>query len=83
MKSMYKVNAIYNFCFCGKIMEELPANICIYFVDRSFKECDGRISLAYERLSIIPKSIAEQFSQSTHTLDLSHNNIKWVLFFFF
>lgn len=39
------------------------------------KEEDGRISLAYERLSGIPKSIADKFALRTHTLDLSYNTI--------
>lgn len=38
---------------------------------------EGRISLAYERLSRIPRPLADHFAQNTHTLDLSHNNIKW------
>lgn len=39
---------------------------------------EGRISLAYERLSRIPRPLADHFAQNTHTLDLSHNNIKYV-----
>lgn len=41
-------------------------------------EAEGRISLAYERLTQIPRPIAENFAINTHTLDLSHNNIKFV-----
>lgn len=37
---------------------------------------DGRVSLAYERLAHIPRPFADTFAQTTHTLDLSHNNLK-------
>lgn len=40
------------------------------------ESADGRVSLAYERLSHIPRPFAETFAHSTHTLDLSHNNLK-------
>ncbi|XP_058829517.1 leucine-rich melanocyte differentiation-associated protein-like isoform X1 [Topomyia yanbarensis] len=35
-----------------------------------------RLSLAYEKLSQIPRKIAEKFSRTTTILDLSYNNIK-------
>lgn len=41
--------------------------------DRDYFE--GRISLAYEKLTMIPKSIADTFASCTKILDLSHNNI--------
>lgn len=37
---------------------------------------DGRVSLAYERLAHIPRPFADTFAPTTHTLDLSHNNLK-------
>ncbi|XP_037026029.1 leucine-rich melanocyte differentiation-associated protein-like isoform X2 [Bradysia coprophila] len=37
---------------------------------------DGRISLAYEQLTKIPRPIADKFASSTHILDLSFNSIK-------
>lgn len=40
---------------------------------------NGRIGLAYEKLTGIPKPIAERFSARTTILDLSYNNIQWVL----
>lgn len=42
-------------------------------------DCDQngeRLSLAYERLSQIPRKIAEKFSRTTTILDLSYNEIK-------
>lgn len=36
----------------------------------------GRITLAYENLSHIPKKIADKFADHTRILDLSHNNFK-------
>lgn len=44
--------------------------------DILYKDDDGRISLAYERLPGIPKKVADKFASKTHTLDLSYNNIK-------
>lgn len=35
-----------------------------------------RLSLAYEKLSQIPRKIAEKFSRTTTILDLSYNNLK-------
>lgn len=46
------------------------------FSDMLYKEENGRISLAYEKLPGIPKKVAEKFANTVHTLDLSHNNIK-------
>ncbi|XP_031620200.1 leucine-rich melanocyte differentiation-associated protein-like [Contarinia nasturtii] len=46
----------------------------------TYKEDDGRISLAYEHLPAIPRKIADKFALRTHTLDLSHNNIKDLMF---
>lgn len=46
------------------------------FSEFSIKEEDGRISLAYERLSGIPKHIADKFALRTDILDLSYNIIR-------
>lgn len=48
----------------------------IDFSDFLYREEDGRISLAYERLPGIPQMIADQFALRTHTLDLSYNKLK-------
>lgn len=52
----------------------------LIFMDDS---AEGRISLAYERLSRIPRPLADHFAQNTHTLDLSHNNIKYVYIIYY
>uniref|UniRef100_A0A182MTQ8 U2A'/phosphoprotein 32 family A C-terminal domain-containing protein n=1 Tax=Anopheles culicifacies TaxID=139723 RepID=A0A182MTQ8_9DIPT len=41
-----------------------------------FDQNGERLSLAYERLSQIPRKIAEKFSRTTTILDLSYNEIK-------
>lgn len=41
-----------------------------------FDQSGERLSLAYERLSQIPRKIAEKFSRTTTILDLSYNEIK-------
>lgn len=44
-----------------------------------YPDSDGsgeRLSLAYEKLSKIPRKIAEKFSKTTTILDLSYNDIK-------
>ncbi|XP_077288939.1 leucine-rich melanocyte differentiation-associated protein-like isoform X2 [Arctopsyche grandis] len=36
---------------------------------------ETRLTLAYERLRVVPKSIVDQFADSVQILDISHNNI--------
>lgn len=46
------------------------------FSEQLRREDEGRISLAYERLTGIPMKIANKFALQTHTLDLSYNYIR-------
>lgn len=68
LKSLYVHLASINFI--------VPYDFYSNFSEFSIKEEDGRISLAYERLPGIPKSIADKFALRTHTLDLSYNTIR-------
>lgn len=58
------------------MMNSIIALFLFGYSEVLYKEENGRLSLAYERLPGIPKRIADQFATKIHTLDMSFNNIK-------
>lgn len=46
------------------------------FRENYFNKTEKRISLAYEKLTQIPKSVAIEFADQTFILDLSYNNLR-------
>lgn len=47
--------------------------------DENQSNCDEnnkRLTLAYEKLIFFPKSLKEQFCNTTKILDISHNNFR-------
>lgn len=46
------------------------------FRENFFNKTEKRISLAYEKLTQIPRSVAINFAEQTFILDLSYNNLR-------